>query len=44
MQLETSGTKAEMRAWEHEQIGEYIFQYGQSPMLNDVSRSVNVFR
>ena len=41
---EISGTKFDIRVWEHEQIGNHLFQYGQAPMLNDISRSVNVFR
>lgn len=44
MVKETSGSKFDMRVWEHEQIGQYIFKYGDSPLMNDISRSVNVFR
>jgi len=38
-----SGSKANIRIWEHEQIGEYIFKYGEAPALNNIEHSVNVF-
>jgi len=44
MDIVKSGTKTEMRMWEHEEIGEYIFRYGGAPALNNIDRSVNVFR
>jgi hypothetical protein len=44
MDIEKMGTKAEMRIWEHEEIGEYIFRNGGAPALNSIDRSVNVFR
>ena len=40
---ETSGTKLDMRVWEHEQIGEYIMRNGAAPAFNNIERSVNVF-
>jgi RHS repeat-associated protein len=41
-----SGSKFDIRIWEHEQIGEYIFTHGGAhPVLNyQVERAVNVFR
>ena len=45
MDIQEFGTKAEMRLWEHEQLGEYILKYGARPDLNyQVDRAVNVLR
>lgn len=48
MQRVATGTKEEMRIWEHENIGQYINDHGAAPILNSVyntsSKVFNVLR